>query len=107
MKLIFAVIQDDDCKPLMRELIHNNFSVTRISSSGGFLHRGNSTLMIGVEQEQLEKILGIIEEKSQRRKTTTVVPSHAPSMDFVGTPVEVVVGGATVFIVDVEQSFKY
>lgn len=107
MKLVFAIIQDDDCKPLTRELIDNNFSVTRISSSGGFLHRGNSTLMIGVQPEQLQQVLSIIENMSQRRKVTTVVPSHAPSMDFVGTPIEVMIGGATVFVVDVEQSFKY
>ena len=51
MKLIFAIVQNDDSKRLIRELVKHHISVTRISSTGGFLHGGNSTLMIGVEKE--------------------------------------------------------
>ena len=54
MKLIFAIVQNDDSKRLIRELVKHHISVTRISSTGGFLHGGNSTLMIGVEKEKLE-----------------------------------------------------
>ena len=49
MKLVYAIVQNDDSKRLLRELTNHRISVTRISSTGGFLHNGNSTLMIGVE----------------------------------------------------------
>lgn len=49
MKLLFAIVQNDDQKSLTYALIEKNISVTRIASTGGFLRGGNSTLMIGVE----------------------------------------------------------
>ena len=53
MKLVYAIVQNDDSKRLLRELTNHRISVTRISSTGGFLHNGNSTLMIGVEADRL------------------------------------------------------
>lgn len=51
MKLIFAIVQNDDSKRLVKALVQHNISVTRISTTGGFLHGGNTTLMIGVERK--------------------------------------------------------
>ncbi len=108
MKLIFAIVQNDDSKHLIRELTNNHISVTRISSTGGFLHGGNSTLMIGVEDENVQEALNIIREKSSTRKEYMVVPTSVPGyIDSTPTPVQVTIGGATVFIVDVADSFKY
>ena len=97
MKLVYAIVQNDDSKRLLRELTNHRISVTRISSTGGFLHNGNSTLMIGVEADRLQETLDIIKEKSSTRKEYMVVPA----------PVQVTMGGATVFVVDVEQFYKY
>jgi len=108
MKLIYAIVQNDDSKQLIRELGNKRISVTRISSTGGFLHSGNSTLMIGVEEDRLEEALEIIREKSSRRKEYMVVPSAVPGyIDSSPAPVQVTMGGATVFVVDVEQFHKY
>ena len=60
MKLLFAIVQNDDQKSLTYALIEKNISVTRIASTGGFLRGGNSTLMIGVEADRLEETLSII-----------------------------------------------
>ena len=103
MKLVYAIVQNDDSKRLLRELTNHRISVTRISSTGGFLHNGNSTLMIGVEET-----LDIIKEKSSTRKEYMVVPSAVPGyIDNSPAPVQVTMGGATVFVVDVEQFYKY
>ena len=67
MKLLFAIVQNDDHKSLTYALIEQNISVTRIASTGGFLRGGNSTLMIGVEASRLEETLQIIQEHSRRR----------------------------------------
>ena len=98
MKLIFAIVQNDDSKRLIRALVQHRISVTRISTTGGFLHGGNTTLMIGVDKEKVEETLDIIKSKS------STLPGYADSSP---TPVQVTLGGATVFIVDVEQFYRF
>lgn len=62
MKMIVAIINDRDNEPVTQALITNNFRVTRIASSGGFFRRGNTTLMIGVENERVDEAIGAIRE---------------------------------------------
>ena len=108
MKLIFAIVQNDDSKRLIRTLVQHRRSVTRISTTGGFLHGGNTTLMIGVEKEKLDETLEIIKSKFSTRKEFMVIPSTLPGYaDSSPTPVQVTLGGATVFIVDVEQFYRF
>ena len=108
MKLIFAIVQNDDSKRLIRTLVQHRISVTRISTTGGFLHGGNTTLMIGVEKEKLDETLEIIKSKSSTRKEFMVIPSTLPGYaDSSPTPAQVTLGGATVFIVDVEQFYRF
>jgi len=107
MKLLFAIIQDDDVRPLTRALVEKEISVTRISTTGGFLRGGNSTLMIGVEKDRLQDVLDIIQTKS-RRKTVTISSTGAPGgSDSPPLTMPVTVGGATVFVVDVEEFHKF
>ncbi len=108
MKLIFAIVQNEDSKRLIKSLIESNISVTRISSTGGFLHGGNSTLMMGLDDEKVPAALEIIRSKSSTRKEYMVIPSSMPGyIDSSPTPVQVTLGGATVFIVDVEAFHKF
>lgn len=108
MKLLFVIIQKEDTKPLTDELIDNDFSVTRISSTGGFLSGGNTTLMIGLEPERIDRCLEIIKEKSSRRRSITVPVTMQPrAMDATATPFSVTVGGATVFVIDAESFYKF
>lgn len=108
MKLIFAIVQNDDSRRLIKELNRSSIYVTRISSSGGFLHGGNSTLMIGIEADKLEDALGIIKANSRTRKEFMVVPPSMPLYaDNSPAPVEVTIGGATVFVLDVAENHKF
>ena len=102
MKLIFMIIQDSDASKLMDKLIENNIGATRISTSGGFLRRGNTSLIVGVEEEMLEKTLDIVNECCQKRIKYTMPVSAISEAYLMGSPVEVQVGGATCFIMDCE-----
>jgi len=108
MKLIFAIVQNDDSKRLIKDLTNRHISVTRISSTGGFLHGGNSTLMIGVEKDKLQETLDVIREKSSTRKEYMVIPTSLPGyVDSSPSPVPVTLGGATVFVVDVDEHYRF
>ena len=107
MKLIIAIINHDDTQKVTRSLTKGGYSVTKLSTTGGFLHRGNTTLLIGVEESRVSGALDIIREESHSR-TQVISPLGDPNIpDFVASvPTEVVVGGATVFVLDVEQFMK-
>lgn len=62
MKLIIAIIRDDDCDNIINTLVDNEFRVTRIASTGGFLRRGMTTMMIGVEDEKVDEVFQIVKE---------------------------------------------
>ncbi len=111
MKLVYAIVHDDDGRKVMEELNKNGFSVTKLCSSGGFLRAGNTTLIVGVEEEKLDEVIAIVEKKSKSRKqviNTPVTPAGIDSMNgmYIPYPVEVTVGGATIFVVDVERFYK-
>lgn len=107
MKLIFAIVQNDDAKSLTRMLVEREVRVTQISSAGGFLRGNNSTLMIGVEQDRLEEVLSIIEAKSKRRKTVTDGGGFSISGMGDALPIPMDVGGAVVFVIDVDQFYRF
>lgn len=108
MKLLFVIIQNDDKKALTRALVEHEISVTGISSSGGFLHGGNTTLMIGVSDDKLSTALEVIRDHSSRRQIDTVAASVIPhNVDSVSMPMTVTVGGATVFILNVEEFVQF
>ncbi|MDO4567396.1 MAG: cyclic-di-AMP receptor [Clostridia bacterium] len=110
MKLVFAIVQNDDARKVLRDLVKNDFHVTRIASTGGFLYGGNATLMIGVEDERLDACLDVIKHKSSTRKEFMVIPTAYPGSGFADSttaPVPVMLGGATVFVLDVESYHKF
>ena len=106
MKLILAILSNDDSPVASNALNKNGFSVTKLATTGGFLRAGNTTLIIGCEDEKVEAAIDIIKEYSSKR--TEIVPSTA-SYDigrYASFPVEVTVGGATIFVLDVAQFLK-
>lgn len=108
MKLLFAVVQNDDQKALTRALIEHEVSVTRIATTGGFLRGGNTTLMIGVADDQVQVVLDLIRNSSSRRSIVTAPPSGVPhNVDSVAVPMTVTVGGATVFVLNVDDFVKF
>ena len=108
MKLIIAVVQGEDAQRAVVALTDKGISSTRMSSSGGFLQQGNVTLMIGVEDAQVEAALQLIHENCRERSRylNPVPPLAEPGEFFMAYPVEVQVGGATVFVVPVDSFEK-
>ncbi|WP_062350048.1 cyclic-di-AMP receptor [Bacillus kwashiorkori] len=109
MKLIFAVVQDQDSNRLMNALVENNFRATKLASTGGFLKSGNTTFIIGTEDIRVEKALKVIKDncKSREQLVAPVSPMGGNADSYIPYPVEVEVGGATVFVLPIEQFHQY
>ncbi len=106
MKLILAIVSNDDSSKVSGALTKARYSVTRLATTGGFLLSGNTTLIVGTEDDKVEDAIAVIAENSKKR--TKMVPSTASfgAGMYSGMPVEVAVGGATIFVIDVEQFKK-
>ena len=106
MKLILAIVSNDDAPAVSTALTKNNFYITRLATTGGFLRAGNTTIIVGTEDENVERVIELIGSEAKRR--TEIVPSTA-SYDigrYASFPVEVQIGGATIFVLDVDQFRK-
>ena len=107
MKLIVAIINNDDANAVMSNLSKNGYQATKLSTSGGFLRAGNITLLIGVEKNKVDEVINLIGEcSSQRKKITPVNNTYIGDSMLSSMPIEVTVGGATIFVLDVEQFYK-
>jgi len=105
MKLIMAIIHDEDAFQIIDVLSEEGFKVTKLASTGGFLRAGNTTLICGVEDNRVDELDHIIEKKCKSRKQITSVNSAhlSTAENYVPYPVEVTVGGATIFVLDVAE----
>lgn len=104
MKMIIAIVQDKDSNRLANEFIEADVRATKLSTTGGFLKAGNTTFMIGLEDERVDEVLALIKKTCQSRKKFMSSPmSLDMSIDSpMPYPLEVEVGGATVFVLPVE-----
>ncbi len=109
MKLIIAIVQDEDASRLISTLMNEGYSVTKLATTGGFLRAGNTTLLLGGEDDRVKGALDVIERvcKSRKQIATSPSPVAGTSGVYAPYPIEVVVGGATVFVLDVEQFVKF
>jgi uncharacterized protein YaaQ len=108
VKLILAVVQGEDAERAVGALTAAGLSSTRMASTGGFLRQGNVTLLIGVDDSQVADALTIIRQNCHERNRylTAVPPLAGPGEFLMANPVEVQVGGATVFVVPVDSFEK-
>ncbi|MFD3158634.1 cyclic-di-AMP receptor [Haloimpatiens sp. FM7330] len=108
MKLIITIVQDDVAADLIESITEKDYRVTKLATTGGFLKAGNTTLLIGVEKEKVEDVLDIIKKECKTRKQIVTSPSPVAGSTgvYVPYPVEVEIGGATVFVVDVDKYLK-
>lgn len=109
MKLVLAIVHNDDVGKLTEALRQAEHHFTLISTTGGFLREGNSTILIGVEPKQLENVLTLIRSNciTRTRYVNPMPPVMEPGELYLAQPVEVQVGGATVFVMDVERFEKF
>ena len=108
MKLIFAIVNGDDSAAVSKSLSKHGFCATKLASSGSFLSAGNTTFLICVEDEQVDEVNGVVQRKCHHRKQ--FVPSTPTYGDSTGEinamPLEVAVGGATIFVTSIERFEK-
>ncbi len=105
LKLIIAIVQSDDAGALTDALREKNLPSTLISSTGGFLREGNATIYTVVEEAQVEAVLQIVKETSNTRTqyVNPMPPVMEPGELYMPQPVEVQIGGAVVFVLNVER----
>ncbi len=105
MKLVIAIIQDKDSNRLSNALIREGFRATKLASTGGFLRAGNTTFMIGIEDERVHEVFQVISSNCKVRDqlVTPISPMGGSTDSYIPFPVEVQIGGAAVFVVPVER----
>jgi uncharacterized protein YaaQ len=105
MKLVTAVVHSEDAGALVDALLEAEFRATRLSSSGGFLKQGNATILVGVDDDKVDAVLAVISANCHSRKqfVNPMPPIMEPGEFYMPYPVEVEVGGATVFVLPVER----
>ena len=103
MKLILAIINYDDAGAVTQALTRRGFSSTKLATTGGFLMAGNTTIMVGVDEEKVQTVIDIIKEQCHSRQQIIPTTSETSYGYYPSMPVEVVVGGATIFVVDIER----
>ena len=106
MKMIIAILNADDASTVVQNLMKNGFSVTKLSTTGGFLRAGNVTVLIGVDNSKVQDVIDIISTYSKSRKQLIPTTSEAGINFYPSMPVEVTVGGATIFVLDLERFEK-
>ncbi len=107
--MIVAVVQAEDAGNLVGQLTRRGFRVTRIKTAGGFLRETNATLFLGVEDDEVDSVMAVVRENctTRRQQINPVPPVMEPGEFFLPYPVEVEVGGATVWVLDVARFERY
>ena len=105
MKLVFAILSTEDAPLVNNYLTQDGFQVTKLATTVGFLKAGNTTFLIGTEEERVEEVLDILRRQSRRRIQKMPNPNNGNGI-LNPYPIEVSVGGATVFVVDVDRFEK-
>jgi uncharacterized protein YaaQ len=104
MKLVLSIVHSDDASGLIDSLTKKNFRATRINTAGGFLKESNATILLGVEDEQVDEVLQTIQQNCQTRTQyiNPLPPVMEPGEFYMPYPVEVQIGGATVFVLEID-----
>jgi uncharacterized protein YaaQ len=105
VKLVIAIIHKEDAGPLVDALLEREFRATRLHSSGGFLRQSNASLLVGVEDDQVDAVIEIIRDNcvSRTQVVSPLPPIMEPGEFYLPYPTEVTVGGAVVFVVPVDR----
>lgn len=107
VKLLIVVVSNDDVRKLLDTLIEAGHRATRLASTGGFLRKGNTTLLLGVSDENTEEVLRILRRTCRRRTVPYPFPVNEHPGLIPEDTVEVEVGGATVFMLQVERFLHF
>ena len=105
MKLIIAIVQDEDTPALTEALVAAGHRFTKVSTTGSFLRTGNTSLLIGVEDHVVPAVMAVLRRTCRRRTQVAVPysPALEPGLLYMPENFEVEVGGAVVFVANVER----
>lgn len=105
IQLVLAIVQEKDAGRLIDALTEDGIHATMLASTGGFLREGNSTILMGVEDTQVDHVLATVRRCCHRREhyVSPMPPAVEPVDSYVTYPIKVEVGGAIVFVLQVEQ----
>lgn len=111
MKMILAILKNDDEQTTIAELNKKHYFVTKLSSTGGFLKQGNTSLLIGVDDDKVDEVCGILKKIAGVRNGVQCISSYAGTDSMyqgVNTPypMDVQEGGVTIFVLPVEKCYK-
>ena len=105
MKMLIIIVEDDDAFAVIDELNEKGYYVTKLASTGGFLRSGKTTLLCGDNEERIPDLVEIVKKKCKARKQ--VASSHymntAAADTHIPYPIEISVGGATIFSLNIEE----
>jgi Uncharacterized protein conserved in bacteria len=101
MKLIYVILRNADSGHVMDSLNKKGIYVTKLASTGGFLREGNTTLMIGTEAEKVDEVIDIVKKECGPRQQ--IISNTIGNAEFSSMQVVVNVGGATIFVTDVDR----
>jgi len=109
MKLIISIVNSDDARGLLDQLLSRGFRTTVISTTGGFLREGNTSIFIGTDDDRVDEALRIIRQSCHTRTqyVSPMPPIMEPGELYTPNPIEVQIGGATVFVIDVERFERF
>lgn len=104
MKLIYVIVRNIDSGDVTQALNKKGFYVTKLASTGGFLREGNTTLMIGTEEDKVEEVIQIVKKECGPRKQ--IISNPVGTVEYTAMNVVVNVGGATIFVMDIDRFEK-
>ncbi len=109
MKLVMSIVSSDDADHLVQALTQAGYRATTISTTGGFLRQGNATIFVGTEDDNVDAVLQLVKDNCCTRSeyVSPLPPVMEPGEMYIPTPVDVQVGGATVFVLDVVQFKRF
>ena len=108
MKLLFAIVSDEDSGILADNLNRKGFSTTKLCSSGGFLRSGNTTFLVATDDENVDEAISIISNTCKSRRmmmTPEKLPGSFGSFNM-AMPVEINIRGDTEIILNIEKFYK-
>lgn len=106
MKLVLAIVSSDDSSMVNSSLTQAGFQATKLATTGGFLKAGNTTFLIGTDDDKVEQVISLIRAQSSRRTQMMPGSTNLDGGMYASYPIEVAVGGATVFVLDVDRFEK-
>ena len=105
MKLLIAVVHNEDARVLIDALLAHEFRATWLHSSGGFLKQSNATILVGVDEAKVDEVVSLVRDNCRARTQTVspIPPIMEPGEFFMPYPLEVEVGGAVIFVLPVDR----